>query len=75
MNANSLLLSGAVSALVTASSHAGVYSLSTAFTDDTSTGISTSNNYTHALSGNEEVTVNGVTFLEFDPSTSLANFA
>ena len=54
--------------------HAGIISLSAPFTDDLSTGISSSNIYTHAVSGGSAQTVNGVNFELLNPTTTPANF-
>jgi len=53
---------------------AGVISISGALTDDASTGISTSETYTHAISGGEAVTVNGVSFALLNSGNTPANF-
>jgi hypothetical protein len=53
---------------------AGVISLSDPITDDASTGISTANVYTHAISGGSAQTVNGVDFELLNPTTTPANF-
>ena len=53
---------------------AGIISLSDAFTDDASTGISTDNIYMHAISGGQAVAVNGVNFSLLNPTTTPANF-
>ncbi len=54
--------------------HAGTISLSAPFTDDASTGISSTNTYTHAISGGSAQTVNGVDFELLNPTTIPANF-
>lgn len=53
---------------------AGTISLSAPFTDDLSTGISSANTYTHAVSGGTAQTVNGVDFELLSPTTTPANF-
>jgi len=53
---------------------AGTITISGALTDDASTGISTSETYTHAISGGQAVTVNGVSFDLLDSGTTPANF-
>ncbi|MGI9243557.1 MAG: PEP-CTERM sorting domain-containing protein [Verrucomicrobiales bacterium] len=54
--------------------HAGTISLSAPFTDDLSTGISSTNTYTHAVSGGTAQTVNGVNFDVLSPGNIPANF-
>lgn len=54
---------------------AGTISLSSPLTDDASTGISTANTYTHAVSGGTAATVNGVNFAVLGPATTPANFS
>lgn len=58
-----------------APSTAGTFSLSGPFTDDASTGISTANTYTHAISGGSARTVNGVDFEQLSPDVVPANFS
>jgi len=55
--------------------HAGTISLSAPFTDDASTGISSANTYTHAISGGSAQTVNGVDFELLNPTTIPENLA
>lgn len=63
-------------AALTASTHAaGIISFSPAFTDDASTGISTDNIYTHAISGGAVGTVNGVNFAALTTASTPANFS
>ena len=59
----------------TAICSAGDFSLSAPFTDDASSGISTGNSYTHAVSGGTAVTVNGVSFDVLSPDATPANFS
>ena len=54
---------------------AGTFSLSGPLTDDASSGVSTLNTYTHAVSGGSAATVNGVVFEELTPAKSPANLA
>jgi hypothetical protein len=54
---------------------AGTVSLSNPLTDDASSLISTSNIYTHAISGGQAATVNGVDFADFSPGVTPANFS
>lgn len=56
-------------------SRAGVFSLSGAFSSDASSQISTTNTYTHAVSGGTVATVNGVNFAQLSPGVIPANFA
>ncbi|WP_035612217.1 hypothetical protein [Haloferula sp. BvORR071] len=44
-------------------------------TDDESTGISTTKVYSHLISGGNETTLNGLTFLELSPTTTPPNFS
>jgi hypothetical protein len=53
---------------------AGVVSLSSPLTTDASTGISTSNTYTHAISGGSAATVNSVNFAALSPGVIPAGF-
>ena len=53
---------------------AGTISLSAPFTDDLSTGISSTNFYTHAVSGGTAQTVNGVNFDALAPGNIPADF-
>lgn len=53
---------------------AGTFIISDAFTDPASTGISSSKEYTHAISGGEGVTINGVDFEPLSPLRSATNF-
>ena len=61
--------------LLAQSGQAGVISLGPAITDDASTGISSFlKTYTHAVSGGEAVTVNGVSFDLLNSGTTPPNF-
>lgn len=53
---------------------AGTISLSNPIVDDASSGISSANTYTHAISGASAQTVNGVAFTALNPNTPLAGF-
>ncbi|MCA9186539.1 MAG: hypothetical protein KDA99_13005, partial [Planctomycetales bacterium] len=53
---------------------AGEFGLSAPFTDDASSGISSSNTYTHAISGGTAVSVNGVSFEALTDAVTPANF-
>jgi PEP-CTERM motif len=53
---------------------AGTFSLSAPFSDDPSSQISTTNTYTHAISGGTVANVNGVNFEQLSPGVIPANF-
>ena len=53
--------------------HGGIISV-IPLTDDASSGISTGNTYTHAISGGNAATVNGVNFETLNPTATPANF-
>lgn len=53
---------------------AGTFIISDPFTTPASTGISSSKEYTHAISGGEGVTVNGVEFESLNPLSGATNF-
>jgi hypothetical protein len=57
-----------------ASASAGTVSISGPLTTDASSGISTSNTYTHAIAGSRATTVNGVNFQLLNATTTPANF-
>lgn len=67
-------LSLAALGLSLAPTQAGTISLSSPLTTDASSGISSSNTYTHAVSGGLPATVNGVVFADQSPASNLANF-
>ena len=53
---------------------AGEISFSEDLTNDDSTGISSLNVYSHAISGGSEVTINGVNFEQLDSNQTPSNF-
>lgn len=55
--------------------NAGTFSLSAPLTDDASSGISASNQYTHAISGGGATTVNGVAFPRLSSGSTPPNFS
>jgi len=54
---------------------AGIFTTSSAFSDDASTGIDAANTYTHKIGAGEAVTVNGVGFDLLNSGTTPANFS
>jgi hypothetical protein len=70
-----LLVATAIGLTATTMCSAGELSLSGPLTDDASSGISTSNTYTHAVSGGSAVTVNGVDFDVLTPEATPPNFS
>ena len=69
-----VLALAAVAMAVSQVQAAGIFTMSTAFTDDASTGIDVANAYTHKIGAGEAVTVNGVSFDLLNSGTTPANF-
>lgn len=67
-------LLGFLGLVLAGSATAGTFSLGLPLTDDASSGISSFNTYTHAVSGGSAATVNGVSFLLVNSGTTPANF-
>ncbi len=60
--------------MLSVGAHAGTISISSALTDDASTGVSTSKTYTHTISGGAAASINGVNFDLLDSGNTPANF-
>ncbi|MEZ5324114.1 MAG: hypothetical protein R3F19_03520 [Verrucomicrobiales bacterium] len=65
---------GVALAAIVSTANAGQISFSAPFTDDVSTGISSDNTYTHAISGGAATTVNGVDFELLDAGNFPVDF-
>lgn len=70
-----VLLSSCLLAACLVPANAGTLSLVGPLSDDASSLISSSNTYTHAISGGSAATVNGVSFSTFTSTVTPANFA
>ncbi|MCB1093959.1 MAG: PEP-CTERM sorting domain-containing protein [Verrucomicrobiales bacterium] len=68
------LFASTVLGITASSGFAGTISLSAPFSDDASSGISSANTYTHAISGGSAVSVNGVAFDALTTDATPANF-
>jgi PEP-CTERM motif len=68
-------LCAAIAVLSLVSARAGTIGISGPLTTDASSGISTSNTYTHTISGGGAESVNGVAFALLDSGNTPANFS